>query len=135
MIIDSHLILWEGAVKSATGDPVALTSLQCPGKVEPIHIATRFTENVSGATAITLTLQQAPTQTGTYVDVPAASMTLTAAECVVGQRNGWRFLPRSVEQPWLRLKVSVTGTPTAGKLFCALSGYEDEPYEESQLVG
>ncbi len=135
MIIDSHLILFEGAVSATTGAPIALTSLQCPGKVEPVLITTRFTENLAGATAVTLTLQQADSQTGTFTDVTGGQMTLSAADFVVGKRTGWRFLPRSVEQPWLRLKIAVTGTATAGKLFCAISGYEDEPYEEAQMVG
>ncbi len=135
MIIDSHLILFEGPVSSTTGAPIALTSLQCPGKVEPVLITTRFTENLAGATSVTLSLQQAESETGTFSDVTGAQMTLPAADFVVGKRTGWRFLPRSVEKPWLRLKVNVTGTPTAGKLFCALSGFEDEPYEEAQMVG
>ncbi len=135
MIIDSHLILFEGAVKSATGEPIALTSLHLPGKVEPVLITTRFTENLAGATSVTLTLQQAESETGTYSNVVGGAMTVTAADFVVGKRTGWRFLPRSVEKPWLRLQVAVTGTPTAGKLFCAVSGFEDEPYETTQLVG
>ncbi len=135
MIIDSHLILFEGAVSTTTGAAIALTSLQCPGKVEPVLITTRFTENLAGATSVTLTLQQADSQTGTFSDVTGAQMTVPAADFVVGKRTGWRFLPRSVEKPWLRLKVAVTGSPTAGKLFCALSGFEDEPYEEVQMVG
>ncbi len=135
MIIDSHLILFEGAVKTATGEAIALTSLHLPGKVAPVLISTRFTEKLTGASSVTLTLQQAESQTGTFVDVVGGSMTIPAADFVVGKRTGWRFLPRSVEQPWIRLKIAVTGTPTAGKLFCAISGFEDEPYEAAQLVG
>ncbi len=134
MIIDSQLILFEGAIATGTGSPIALTSLQCPGKVEPILIVTRFTENLAGATSVSLTLQQASEEHGSFSDVAGAQLTVSAADFTVGKRTGWRFLPRSVEKPWLRLKVTVTGTPTAGKLFCALSGYEDEPYEEVQLV-
>ncbi len=135
MIIDSHLILFEGPIKSGQGEPIALTSLLLPGKVEPILITTRFTEDLAGATSVTLTLQQADSQTGSFSDITGASLTVTAADFKVGKRTGWRFLPRSVEKPWLRLNITVSGTPTAGKLFCALSGYEDEPYESAQLVG
>ncbi len=135
MIIDSHLVLFEGPVSATQGEPVALTSLQTPGKVSPIHIVARFTENLKGATSVTLTLQQADSQTGAYSDVAGGAITLAAADCVVGRRTGWRYLPRSVEKPWLRVKMTLTGTATGGKLFCAISGYEDEPYEEAQMVG
>ncbi len=134
MIIDSQSILFEGPVSSTTGTPVALTSLHTPGKVQPVLISTRITENLAGATAVTLTLQQAESQSGTYSDVSGASLSLSAADFTVGKRTGWRFLPRTVVNPWLRLKLSVTGTPTAGKLFCALSGFEDEPYEAEQYI-
>ncbi len=135
MIIDSQLILFEGAVTTSSGTPIALTSLQCPGKVAPILITTRFTEDLAGATSVALSLQQAAEENGVFSDVVGAQMTVPVADFKVGKRTGWRFLPRSVEKPWLRLKVTVTGTATAGKLFCALSGYEDEPYEDAQLVG
>ncbi len=134
MIIDSNLILFEGAVSSKTGDAIALNSLQIPGKAEPIHINTKFTENLAGASSVALSLQQADSQNGTFSDVSGASLTVPAADFVVGKRVGWRFIPRSVTSPWLRLKVTVTGTPTAGKLFCAISGFEDEPYEAGQYI-
>ncbi len=134
MIIDSHLILFEGAVSTTSGDPVGLTSLHTPGKVQPILINTRITEDLAGATAVTLTLQQSDSENGSYADVTGASLSLTASDFKVGKRTGWRFLPRSVVKPWLRLKISVTGTPTGGKLFCALSGFEDEGYEVEQYL-
>ncbi len=134
MIIDSHLVLFEGPVSTKTGDPIALTSLKLPGKVEPIHICTRFTKDLAGATNVALVLQQADTQDGTYADVSGTSISISAADFKVGKRIAWRFLPRSVVNPWLRLKITVTGTPTAGSLFCAISGFEDEPYEAGQYV-
>ncbi len=134
MIIDSNLILFEGSVSTKTGDPIALNSLQIPGKAEPILINCKFTENLAGATSVTLSLQQADSKDGTFSDVSGASLNVAAADFIVGKRTAWRFIPRSVTNPWLRLKVTVTGTPTAGKLFCALSGFEDEPYEAGQYI-
>ncbi len=134
MIIDSNLILFEGAVKTGNGDAVALNSLQIPGKAEPINITTKFTENLAGATSVTLTLEQSDSQDGTYSAVSGASLSIAAADFVVGKRIGWRFIPRTVVSPWLRLKLTVTGTATAGKIFCAISGYDDEPYEAGQYI-
>ncbi len=134
MIIDSHLILFEGAVKTDTGTAIALNSLLLPGKVAPILIDTRFTEDLAGATSVTLSLEQSDAQNGTYTSVSGASITINAADFKVGKRSGWRFLPRTVVNPWIRLKVTVTGTATAGKLFCAISGFEDESYEDGQYI-
>ncbi len=134
MIIDSNLILFEGLVSSKTGEAVALNSLQNPGKAEPILICTKFTENLAGATSVTLTLQQAESKDGSFSDVSGATIAVPAADFVVGKRLGWRFVPRAVTNPWLRLKLTVSGTPTAGKLFCAISGFEDEPYETGQYI-
>ncbi len=134
MIIDSQLILFEGSVSTKTGEAIALSSLTLPGKVEPILICTRITESLAGATNVTLNLQQATSEEGSYTDVDGTSISISAADFIVGKRIGWRFLPRSVINPWLRLKITVTGTPTAGKLFAAISGFEDEPYEKGQYI-
>ncbi len=134
MIIDSNLILFEGAVSTKTGDAIALNSLQIPGKAEPILINIKATEDLAGATSVAIKLQQSDSESGTYSDVNGASLTIAAADFKVGKKFGWRFIPRSVVNPWLRLAVTVTGTPTAGKLFCAISGFEDEPYEAGQYI-
>ncbi len=125
MIIDSNLILFEGTVSTSTGKAIALNSLQIPGKAEPINITTKFTENLTGATSVTLALEQSDSENGTFSAVSGASLSVSAADFVVGKRVGWRFIPRSVTNPWLRLKVTDTGTATAGKLFCAISGFDD----------
>ncbi len=134
MIIDQNLVLYEGRVATSTGEAIALNSLLIPGKAEPILITTRFMENLAGATNVSLVLQQAETQTGSYTDVSGTAVSISAADFKVGKRMAWRFLPRSVVNPWLRVKLTVTGTATAGSLFCAVMGFEDEPYEAGQYI-
>ncbi len=137
MIIDSNLILFENKddiIKTATGDAIALNSLLIPGKAEPIPIMLRVKEDLEGATSVAVKLQQADSETGTYADVSGASLTIAVADFKVGKRFGWRFLPRSVTKPWLKLSVTVTGTATAGKLFACISGFEDEPYEDGMYI-
>lgn len=134
MIIDSNLMLFEGAVSTKTGDPVGLTSLHIPGKAEPIPVLLRCTETLAGATSVTVKLQQSDAADGTFTDVPGSALTLAAADFKVGKLAGWRFLPRGAVKQWLRLDVAVTGTATAGALFCAVMREEDEGYEAGQYI-
>lgn len=134
MIIDSNLVLWEGPVATKAGKAVALNALQVPGKAEPIPLAVRFTEDLTGASSVTLKFQQSDSAEGGFADVPGASVTVPAADFKVGGRVAWRFLPRTAIKPWLRLDVKVTGTVTAGSLFAAFVREEDEPYEAGQYI-
>ena len=48
---------------------------------------------------------------------------------------GFRFLPRAVTKPWLKLVYTVTGTaPTTGKVFAALLREEQDSYEAGQYI-
>lgn len=134
MIIDSNLVLWDGVVSTKKGNAIALNALQIPGKAEPIPLAVRFTENLAGATAVKIKLQQADSKDGTFSDVPGASIDIAAADFRVGKRVAWRFIPRTLTKTWLCLDVTVTGTATAGKLFAAVMREEDEPYEAGQYI-
>ncbi len=134
MFIDQNLVLYEGSVTTCNSEAIALNSLQIPGKAEPILMSLRVMEELAGATSVTVVLQQATKQAGTYTDVAGTSTTIAAADFKPGKKFSWRFLPRTVVNPWLRLKVTVTGTPTKGKMFCAVMGFEDEPYEAGQYI-
>lgn len=134
MIIDSNLILWEGPVAARAGNAIGLTSLHIPGKADPIPVLLRFTEDLAGATAVTVKLQQSDTRDGTYADVPDSALTIAAADFKVGKRAGWRFLPRGATKQWIKLVLAVTGTPTAGSLFCAVMREEDEGYEAGLYI-
>lgn len=133
MIIDSNLVLFEGGVAGAS-TPVALTSLLVPGKAEPIPVVCKFTEDLAGAASVEFKLQQGDTRGGTYADVPGTSVTVAAADFRKGRRIGWRFLPRAVTKQWIKLVLAVSGTASAGKVFCAVVREEDEGYESGQHI-
>ena len=61
-------------------------------------------------------------------------MSVAVADFVKGKRVAWRYLHRSVTESWLKLVLTVTGTDTAGKVFCAIVREDDEPYEAGQYV-
>lgn len=134
MIIDSNLVLFEGAVATKQGEPIALNALQIPGKAEPIPLAVRFTESLAGATAVKIKLQQSDSATSAFSDVAGAVIDVPAADFKVGKRVAWRFLPRTLTKTWLRLDITVTGNATAGKLFAAIMREEDESYEAGQYI-
>ncbi len=134
MLIDNSLVLFEGAVSTGKGSAIALNALQIPGKAEPIPIICTCTEALAGATKVTFVLEQAEEKSGTFTEVAGTTLAIEKDDFTVGKCIGWRFLSRSLTMPWLRLSMTVTGTATAGKLFCAVSGFEDEPYEVGQYI-
>ncbi len=136
MIIDNNLVLLEhtDTIAAGNGNAVALNSLLIPGKAEPIPVLIKVTEDMAGGTSATIKLQQSDSETGTYTDVTGASETITTANFKAGYKFAWKYLPRNVTKPWIRLNVTVSGTPTAGKLFAAVSGFMDEPYEAGQYI-
>lgn len=132
MLIDSNAILWEDkktAIATGNGNPVGLTSLHNPGRAEAVNISLRLQEDLAGATSVALKLQESDAKDGTFTDVAGMALTLPAAEFKRGAKTPWRFLPKSVNKQWLRLAVTVTGTATTGKMFCAIVREDDQPYE------
>ena len=134
MIIDDNLVLYEGTPTAGAGDAVALTSFLNPSKQDPIPVILKCTQNLAGATSVAVKLQQSDTKTGTYVDVPNSTVTIPTASFKVGNRVGWKYLPNGTTKQWLKLHVTVTGTLTAGKMFCAISGFMDEAYEDGMYI-
>ena len=51
-----------------------------------------------------------------------------------GKPLGWRFIPRGVTKPWLKLVVSPGGTFSAGKLFAAIVREDELPYEDGMYI-
>ena len=132
MIIDSTLILHEGALTATgTSSVIALTSLKCPAKATAIPLTLRVTEDFAGATSLVCTLQHADSADGTFTDADA--LPLAAADLKRGFVSGWNALPRAVTGNFLRLKFTVSGTVTAGKLFAAILRDDDEPGNAAQL--
>lgn len=132
MIIDSTLVLHEGALTaSGTSSVIALTSLKHPAKATCIPLTIRVTEDFAGATSLVCTVQHSSSADGTFTDTDA--LTLTANDLKRGHVTGWNALPRAVTGSFLRLKFTLSGTVTAGKLFAAIVREDDEPADASQL--
>lgn len=136
MIIDSNLVFTDGPVNAtSTSDSVPLTSFFKPGRMDPIPFMLRVTEDFTNLTSLTITLTESDSQDGTYTEVPAASMTIPLAQLKAGAALGWRFLPSSVEKPWLKLAYTVTGTaPTKGRIFAAMVREREEGYVAGMYI-
>ncbi len=135
MLVDSNLVLKEGAITATgAGDPVGLTSLQIPGKGEPVPFAFKVTESFAGGTSVAFKLQQSASRDGSYADVDGSEFAMPAAALTVGARAPVKYLPRGVTKPWLKLAWTVTGSFTAGKIFAALVREDIEPYEAGQYI-
>lgn len=136
MIIDSNLVFTDGAVvATSVSEPVALTSLFKPRRMDPIPMSVRVMEDFNTLTSLGLRLTESDTAEGVYTDVPGTSMTIPLADLKAGAKIGWRFLPQNVEKPWLKIAYTVTGTvPTSGKIFAALLREREEPYEAGMYI-
>ena len=130
MLIDSQLVFLDGEDISAatTGNAVALTSFLKPGREEPIPLCIRMVEAAAGGTSLGITLQESDSEDGTWSDVPGAALTVKLEGLGEGARLGWRWLPATVEMPWVRLSVTPKGSFTAGKIFAALAREDALPY-------
>jgi hypothetical protein len=136
MIIDSNLVLCEGAITaSGNSQPVAVSSLSLPGKLTSIPLKLCITQAFIGAESITFTLQQADSATGTFTDIAGSSLSLAAAALTQGTVQAWHSLPPNCTKPWLRLHYTVSGTVTKGSIFCALLREEENGYEQGQYGG
>lgn len=133
MIVDDNAVLFEGAL-NGTPKAVGLTSLSYPGKMEPILVAMNATEDLAGATSVTIKLTQSDTETGVYEDVPNATVTVPAASWKAGARMGFKYLPRNVTKSWIKLALTVAGTATGGGLFAAVVREDNELYEPGMYI-
>lgn len=82
MLIDSNLVLVDSKELSGapiTGNEVGLTSLMKPGKFDAIPIAFGCSADVAGGTKITVKLQQADANGGSYADVPGSTFEVDLA--------------------------------------------------------
>jgi len=136
MIIDDNLVSIENRelTEAITGDPIALTSFQKPGRMGPIPMLVQLTEDAAGGTSLTLKLQQSDDENGTYADVPGSSMTVPLADMTMGKNIGWRYLPAGVTKPWFKVVVTPDGSFTAGRIFAAVVREELYLYEEGMYI-
>lgn len=134
MLLDDNNILMDNCsiITSQTGDATPLTHLLRPGRAEPVCIFIRATEKAAGGTSVALTLEQADKADGTFAT--AATATVALADLVPGKILGWRWLPKDVTKPWIRLKATPTGTFTAGKIFAAIVREDPQEYEDGMYI-
>lgn len=133
MLLDANLELVKGSILSMTNTPVCLKSLLIPGKtLDPIPLLFSLPVAVTGATAISVKLQQCDTETGTYTDVPNGSASFT--NLAVGVKHVLKYLPRDTTKHWVKLVVTVTGTATAGEIYAAIVREIPDGYEAGQFI-
>lgn len=138
MVIDSNLVLMDSTAilgTAVTGNAVPLTSFLKPGREEPIPICAKVVgTDFAGGTSITFKLTQCATSDGTYTDVPGSSVTVALADLTVGKSIGWRFLPRGVTAPWLKMVATPSGTFAAGNVFAAVVREDALPMEAGMYI-
>lgn len=134
MIIDDNLVsidhvqLSSGAI---TGEPIALTSLFKPGRHhEAIPVNVSVSPDVAGGTQITLSLQQADSADGAFVEVDGTELIVTMDNMEPGTNIGWRYLPSGVTKQWIKFVATPGGTFTAGTLFAAIVRDDEMPYTD-----
>ncbi len=138
-IIDRTCIFFEGPLTGAvTGQPVALTSLTLPGRMEPMPLRISVTEafEPSEVASLALTLEEAASADAAesgWTAVPGAAWTVPGAALILGARLGPRFLPQGVRESFLRLTLTPVTKEgkTIGKgcIFAALMREDDLPWE------
>ena len=145
-IIDRNSVFFEGPLTAnATGQPVALTGLKLPGRMEPMPLRFSVTEAFAPdeTQSLTISMEEADHADGPWAAVPGASVTVhnptEAPGLGLGARPYLRFLPQGVRKSWLRLAFAVTPvdgkTVSKGCIFAALTREEDLPYEPAIMAG
>jgi len=145
-IIDRNSIFFEGPLTAnAAGNPVPLTGLKIPGRMEPIPLRLSVTEAFLPAETqgLTISMEQSDSADGPWTAVADASVTIAntaeAPGLALGARPYLRFLPQGARLGWLRLSFAFTPvagkTVSAGRIFAALTREEDLPYEPAIMAG
>ena len=145
-IIDRNSVFFEGPLTAnAAGNPVPLTGLKIPGRMEPIPLRLSVTEAFLPAETqgLTISMEQSDNADGPWTAVADASVTIVntaeAPGLALGARPYLRFLPQGARRGWLRLSFTLTPvagkTVSAGRIFAALTREEDLPYEPAIMAG
>ena len=130
MLIDSNTVLFDDvAVTSSAVDSAAvcLNSFAAPGRAEPVPMMCRVSAPFSGGTALTVTMEQSEDGLA-WETIDGVSATLEATELVKGADFGFRFLPKSLVKPYMRLIATPQGTFSAGRLFAAVTREDALPF-------
>lgn len=134
MILDDNLVSIDHVELSSgviTGEPIALTSLFKPGRHHgaiPMNVS--VSPDVEGGTQITLSLQQADSEDGSFMEVDGSELIVTIDNMEPGANIGWRYLPSGVTKPWIKIVATPGGTFTSGTLFAAIVRDDEMPYSD-----
>ncbi|MCD8106545.1 MAG: hypothetical protein LUE20_01100 [Oscillospiraceae bacterium] len=122
MIIDSNLVFFDNVTKAdnadGTSDWVPLTGFLNPGQVGPIPIHICLSGGLENGESLTFTLKQADSKDGSEEE--AGSMTVKGP-VRAGGTVAWRFIPRGVTKPWMKLELTEGDNLTStGSVFAAI---------------
>ncbi|MCC8066917.1 MAG: hypothetical protein LIO94_07430 [Clostridiales bacterium] len=128
MIIDSNLVFFDGATKddetgggqvsSGVSDWIPLTGFLNPGQVGPIPIHICLSGGLTAEESLTFTLKQADSKDGEEEE--AGSM-VVSGPVRAGGTVAWRFIPRGVTKPWMKLEFNAASVSTStGSVFAAI---------------
>jgi hypothetical protein len=134
MILDDNLVSIDHVQLSSgviTGEAIALTSLFKPGRHhEAIPMNVSVSPDMKGGTQITLSLQQADSKDGSFIEVDGSELIVTVDNMEPGTNIGWRYLPSGVTKQWIKIVATPGGTFTGGTLFAAIVRDDEMPYSE-----
>ena len=131
MIIDQFNVFTDNLAVTATGNSNTVQLMPYMGRAEQLYITVLVKTAYSAGAGVSVGLQECDTATGTFVDV-VSGLTLptpTKAGALLVFS-----LPANTAKSFLRLKYTITGTPTTGKLFAAIGPEQFAPYSAGQYV-
>jgi len=131
MILDDNLVLLDGATKDdATGggqveagksDWVPLTGFLNPGQVGPIPIHICLSGGLQDGESLTFTLKQADGKEKPTDEGEEAGSMEVKGPVRPGGTVAWRFIPRGVTKPWLKLELTEgDNLNSTGSVFAAI---------------
>ena len=137
MLIDDKCVFSDSQAITVTADGTnKINVMKLLGKGQPVLVDFHIVETFLALTSLKIELQQADTESGGYTATSASkTITLASGGLAKGKKIGFRFLPRDVTKPWLKVVYTVTGTAaTAGKVFAAIVREEQDSYEAGQYI-
>ncbi|MCC8067659.1 MAG: hypothetical protein LIO94_11275 [Clostridiales bacterium] len=127
MIIDSNTVFFDGATKDGNNGGqtengksgwVPLTGFLNPGQVGPIPIHISLSGGLEKDESLDFTLKQADSKDETGGE-EAGTMTVKGP-LRPGGTVAWRFIPRGVTKPWMKLEFTASVTTSSGSVFAAI---------------
>jgi len=131
MIIDSNLVFFDGATKddatsggqvsAGKSDWIPLTGFLNPGQVGPIPIHICLSGGLKSGESLTFTLKHADGKEKPTDEGEEAGSMEVKGPVRAGGTVAWRFIPRGVTKPWLKLEFTDSNiTSSTGSVFAAI---------------